>query len=325
DRLVTVEQGDGMAIINACFGTKTNETLGKIYGALLSARLGESVGISVDPYRIVLELPRAVDKDALMDTIASVKPGTVEAIARKVITNSTFLKWRFAFVAKKFGIIERGADHRFVNFGKLFEIHQGTPAYREAVEKVLWEDLDIPNAEKAVSMMASREVGTAYGRLSPIGLEGVTRSKELMQPLRADHAILMALKRRLEDEVLFASCVRCGSQRRMRVGAAPKRISCENCGGMMVALLKEYDRDLIRLMGKNDPTKEETKEIKRIMKCAELVNQYGREAALVLAGRGIGPDTAARILRAPRIDEDGFFRKILDAEILYAKNKQFWD
>ena len=93
----------------------------------------------------------------------------------------------------------------------------------------------------------------------------------------------------------------------------------------MVALLKEYDRDLIRLMGKNDPTKEETKEIKRIMKCAELVNQYGREAALVLAGRGIGPDTAARILRAPRIDEDGFFRKILDAEILYAKNKQFWD
>ena len=325
DRLVTVEQGDGMAIINACFGTKTNETLGKIYGALLSARLGESVGISVDPYRIVLELPRAVDKDALMDTIASVKPGTVEAIARKVITNSTFLKWRFAFVAKKFGIIERGADHRFVNFGKLFEIHQGTPAYREAMEKVLWEDLDIPNAEKAVSMMASGEVGTAYGRLSPIGLEGVTRSKELMQPLRADYAILMALKRRLEDEVLFASCVRCGSQRRMRVGAAPKRISCENCGGMMVALLKEYDRDLIRLMDKNDPTKEETKEIKRIMKCAELVNQYGREAALVLAGRGIGPDTAARILRAPRIDEDGFFRKILDAEILYAKNKQFWD
>ena len=325
DKVVTVEQGDGMAIINACFGTKTNETLGKIYGALLSARLGESVGITADPYRIILELPRAVDKDALMGAVTSVKPGTVEAIARKVLVNSTFLKWRFAFVAKKFGIIERGADHRFINFGKLFEIHQGTPAYKEAMEKVLWEDLDIPNAEKAVSMIASGEVEVVYGRPSPIGMEGVTRSKELMQPLRADHAILMALKKRLEDEVLFASCVRCGSQRRMRVGAAPKRITCENCGGMMVALLNEYDRDSIQLVLKQEPSNEEVKEIKRIMKCAELVNQYGKEAALVLAGRGIGPDTAARILRGPRIDEDGFLRGILSAEILYAKNKQFWD
>ncbi|MBR4503408.1 MAG: DEAD/DEAH box helicase [Candidatus Methanomethylophilaceae archaeon] len=325
DRTITAELGDGVAIINCCFGTRVNETLGKIYGALLSARLGESVGVTADPYRVILELPRHVSRDMLMETVRSVKPGTVEALARMVILNSTFLKWRFAFVAKKFGIIEKTADHRFINFKKLFEIHEGTPAFKEAVNKVLWEDLDIPNTEKVASMMASGEIEVVPDSPSPIGLEGITRSKELMQPLRADHAILMALKRRLENEVMFATCINCGSQRRFRVADAPKRFGCEKCGGCMVAVLKEYDRDLARLIGKKDPSPEEVKDLKKLNRIANLVNAYGNRAALVLAGRGIGPDTASRILRAMYIDEDGFLRGILNAEILYARNKQFWD
>ena len=79
DRTVTVEVGDRLAIINACFGSRVNETLGKIYSALLTARLGESVGMTADPYRMILELPRNVPKDVIMDTVRSVKPGTVEA------------------------------------------------------------------------------------------------------------------------------------------------------------------------------------------------------------------------------------------------------
>ena len=325
DRTVTVDVGDCLAIVNACFGTRVNETLGKIYGALLSARLGESVGVTADPYRVMLELPRFVEGQTIKETIVSIKPGTVEALARMVILNSTFLKWRFAFVAKKFGIIEKTADHRFINFGKLFEINQGTPAYKEAVDKVLWEDLDIPNTEKVVSMMASGEIQTVLQSMSRIGLEGITRSKELMQPLRADHAILMALKKRLEDEVMFATCMNCGSQRRFRVADAPKRFRCDACDGCMIAVLKEYDRDLAALVRKRDLDKEEAKARMRMSRCANLVNEYGGRAAMVLAGRGIGPDTASRILRTPYIDEDGFLRSILNAEILYAKNKQFWD
>jgi ATP-dependent Lhr-like helicase len=325
DRTVTIDLADCLAIVNCCFGTRVNETLGKIYGALLSARLGESVGVDVDPYRVKLELPRFVEGDVIEDTIRSVKPGTVEALARMVILNSTFLKWRFAFVAKKFGIIEKTADHRFINFGKLFEIHQGTPAYKEAVNKVLWEDLDIPNTEKVVSMMASGEIEVIHQSMSRIGLEGITRSKELMQPLRADHAILMALKKRLEDEVMFATCMNCGSQRRFRVADAPDRFSCDSCGGCMIAILKEYDRDLGALVRKRDLDKDEVKSRMRMSRCANIVNEYGGRAAIVLAGRGVGPDTASRILRSPYVDEDGFLRSILTAEVAYAKNKQFWD
>ena len=325
DRMVTLEIGDRLAVINACFGTRVNETLSKIISALLSARLGESVGVSTDPYRIMLELPRNVDKNTILNTVRSIKPGTVEGLIRLTITNSSFLKWRFVYVAKKFGIIEKGADNRYINFNKLFELHQDTPAYSEAVNKVLWEDLDIENTERVVKAIADGEIGLEVCRISPIGMEGITRSKELMQPMRADHSILMALKKRLEDELMFGSCLRCQTQWRVRVADAPKRFTCPKCGGNMVAVLKEYDRDKIKLFKKTDLTDEEKKDTQRITRIANLVNENGRKACMTLAGRGIGPDAASRILRTMHTDEDEFLRDILGAEVLYAKNKRFWD
>ena len=325
DRTVTVEMGDRLAIINACFGTRVNETLSKIYAALLTARLGESVAVSTDPYRIMLELPRNISSELILNTVRSVKPGTVEGLIRLTINNSSFLKWRFVYVAKKFGIIEKNADRRFMNFNKLFEMHKDTPAYKEAVNKVLWEDLDIGNTEKVVSAMNDGSISITVSRMSPIGMEGITRSKELMQPMRADHNILMALKKRLENEVLYASCIRCQSQWRVRVSDAPKRFVCGHCGGNMIALLKEYDRDKIKLLKKEKPTPEEKKDIQRIGRNANIVNENGRRACMTLAGRGIGPDSASRILRTMYTDEDDFLRDILSAEVLYAKNKRFWD
>ena len=325
DRTVTVESGNNNIIINACFGTRVNETLGKIYSCLLSARLGESVGSDVDPYRIVIELPRYMDQESIRNTIMSVKPGMIEAYSRLAIQNSSFLRWRFAFVAKKFGIIEKDADHRFINFRKLFELHHGTPAYNEAVNKVLWEDLDIPNTEKVIGMIADGEIGLVFGRASPIGLEGLTRSRELMQPMRADHAILMALKKRLDDEVLFASCINCCSQWRFRVGDAPKKFVCPQCGGTMVAVLKRYERENIRLKDAKNLSAEDKNNLKRLYRNANIVNEQGRRAAIVLAGRGIGPDTASRILAKRYDEEDEFYRSIMNAEILFAQNSRFWD
>ena len=173
--------------------------------------------------------------------------------------------------------------------------------------------------------MADGTIQLSVSRMSPIGMEGISRSKELMQPMRADHSILMALKKRLENEVLFASCIRCQSQWRVRVANSPRRFICQNCGGNMVALLKEYDRDKIKLVKKPNPTDEERKEIMRINRNANLVNENGQRASMTLAGRGIGPDAASRILRTMYTDEDDFLRNILAAEVVYAKNKRFWD
>ncbi|MDR3282850.1 MAG: DEAD/DEAH box helicase [Candidatus Methanoplasma sp.] len=325
DKTVTLEVGDRLAILNCCFGTKVNETLSKIFAALLTARLGESIGVTADPYRIILELPRNVDKKVLLDTLKSIKPGTVEALSRITVLNSSFLKWRFVHVAKKFGIIEKGADHRYMNFNRLFDLHKGTPAYAEAVNMVLWEDLDIKNTELVVSHMAEGLVEVVLSGISPIGMEGIVRSKELMQPARASHTILMAMKKRLEEETLFASCLSCAFQWRMKVSEAPKRFVCMSCGGYMIALLKSYERDGIKTFKQSAHSDQEKKDALRVSRNANLVKEYGGRAAVVLAGRGIGPDSASRILRSMHADEDDFLRDIMDAEIQYAKTKRFWD
>lgn len=319
DRTVTIETGPSLAIINCCFGTCVNQTLSKIVSALIVARTGESVGITIDAYRIILQLSHGVDSEVVKEVLLSIRPGTAEAFARMTILKSTFLKWRFVNVAKKFGIVEKNADRRFLNFNKLFDMHRDTPAFLDAVNKVLWEDLDIPNTDRALEMIHSGRIRIVEQPLSPIGLEGITRSKELMQPARADHAILAAMKTRLGKEMLFASCLNCKAQHRIRVSDVPRNLVCDRCGGRMLALLKEYERDDIAQYGKD------RKIDARLRKNASLVNAYGSTAALVLAGRGVGPEVAGRILAKMHVTEDDLLRDIMSSEVTYARTKQFWD
>jgi len=64
---------------------------------------------------------------------------------------------------------------------------------------------------------------------------------------------------------------------------------------------------------------------KRLFTNASLVMAHGRKAVLALMGRGIGEDTAARILRGFHEGEEDFLRDVLAAEVQYARTKRFWD
>jgi ATP-dependent Lhr-like helicase len=325
DRLVTLEMGKRMAIINACFGTRVNETLSKILSVLLSARLGESVGVHTDPYRIILELPRDLRPQIIIDTMRSIRAESVDALIRLVLRNSSYLKWRFVYVAKKFGAIERDADPRTIRFQRLVDAFEQTPLMKEAVDKVLWEDLDLESTKEVVRMMEEGEIGFEVCGLSPFGRAGLQHSKELIVPQRADHSILMALKKRLEEEPLYMTCLNCRTQYRTTPRDSDPRIVCSSCGGHMLAALHGYNREFSKLLGKSDPTPEEAREIRRMFKNANLVKENGRKALLALAGRGVGPDAAARILSGFCESEDEFLRDILSAEINYARTKRFWD
>tara|TARA_Y100000994_G_C15275007_1_gene268743 strand:- start:149 stop:391 length:243 start_codon:yes stop_codon:yes gene_type:complete len=64
---------------------------------------------------------------------------------------------------------------------------------------------------------------------------------------------------------------------------------------------------------------------KKLNKSASLARSNGERAALVIAGRGIGPDTAGRILRKQLGDESELVKAIIEAEITYARTRRFWD
>jgi len=325
DRLVTLEVGKELVIINACFGTRVNETLSKMLSILLTARLGESLRAHTDPYRIILELPRDLGSQVIVDALRSIRPESVESLVRLVLRSSSYLKWRFIYVAKKFGVIERGADHRNIRFQRLVEIFEDTPLMSEAVEKVLWDDLDLDAMKEVASRIERGEIGFEVCGISPFGRAGLQHSKELIKPQRANHSILMALKKRLENETLYMTCLNCHAQWRTTPRDSGTRVVCPSCGGRMMAALHGYNRKHAGLLKKKDLDQEETREVRRMFKNANLVKEKGRNALLALAGRGVGPDAAARILSGFYDSEDEFLRDILSAEITYARTKRFWD
>src|SRR5439155_538378 len=79
-------------IVNACFGSRVNETLAQLISSLISARFGQSVGVQTDPYRIVLEVPRSVNPQQVVEILRPEDPDALEPLLRVILKNSAFLR-----------------------------------------------------------------------------------------------------------------------------------------------------------------------------------------------------------------------------------------
>ncbi len=325
DKTVTIEQGDGVIVINCCFGSKVNETLAKLITSLLAARFGESVGVQTEPYSIVLETPRGVSAGDVLKVMRETDPDTLEQLMRIVLRNSSYLRWQFIHVAKKFGAVRKDADYRMLNVSKLMEVFEHTPIFEEAIAKTLWENMDVETTSAVLHRMQAGGIEVTVGPLSSIGEQAIGKRQELMQPRRADRTVLMALKTRLLSEDVVMVCMNCRIQRRSTVENLPDRIRCQKCDGVLLAAIQPYAKKEFALLRKGAAGDEETKLLKKLYKNANLVMAHGRKAVMALVARGVGPDTAGRILARYHLEEYEFLKDILEAEVSYARTKRFWD
>jgi ATP-dependent Lhr-like helicase len=333
DKTITIDVEDKTVVINACFGTKVNETLGRLVSAMLAQSLGESVGINSDAYRINLELPGRFPVDRIKNILLTIKSETLDYLLETILKNSTYIRYQIVHVARKFGAIKKDFDYRNIGAKKLFTLFENSLIFNEAVDKIIWEKMDVENTQKILNEIQSGKIEIHIQGLSPIALAGFETIRGLMVPQRADRSILLALKKRLEDADITLVCTNCNNKWNTTVRRADDKPSCSNCGAIKIAVLRKYNRELAKILTKKDRTKEENKEAKRLHKNASLILSYGKPAILALVGRGIGPDTAARILRRYNISQLGkseelqikFLRDILKAELTYARTRGFWD
>jgi ATP-dependent Lhr-like helicase len=320
DRVVTIEMDGYHVVINALFGHKVNETLALLISSMISTRLGAQVLTNVQPYRIVLELPSRVKKGQIEETLRSLDPKNVEWMIDRILKNSSAFQYRLVQIAKRFGFLTGEFRKRLPR--RVLEMMRESVMFDEAVREVKLDRLDLERTQAVLERIKSGVIEIAsVPFISPIGKAGERYALSLVTPKRADKAILEGLRKRLMKTDIRESCINCGWSLKTTVEEMDLR--CPICTSQMIAVIGPYDESY-KLLKKRQLTKEEKKEVRKMAKNAGLVVSYGKRGAMVLAGRGIGPDTASRILRVGK-DEISLLRDVLEAEINYARTKRFWD
>jgi len=348
DRRITVTVHGRVVVYGACFGTRTNETLSLAAAGLLTARLGARVEVAaVEPTWFVLELPVALDGATLVDAL-SVEPETLRPLVERLVPSGLDYRWVFLAVARKLGVIPASADPRDLRtLDPLLSASRTNPLGEETLEKTLHDRYDLDHAIEVLERVRDGRIEVVAAPPSKF-TDGPLERLEWRTVLDIPPpTLLRAVQERLSKEALTLICLRCGFVRT----TSPARYKSEGgsrcllCHGSLSAVMsprrtEEIDRLSAYAKRKRAgpkpavgrrPRRERalaagTEALVRAgYTSAELLAHYGDRALYALAGRGIGPETARRLLMRLYRDDDAFFTEILRAERAYARTRVFWD
>ncbi len=340
DRRLTVSLSGRLVVLGACFGTRTNETLAAALAGLLTARLGEKVEVAaVEPTWIVLALPVAVGGDVLRQAF-QLDPAGLEPLLERLLPASLEYRWVFLTIARKLGVLPESADPRDLRvLEPLLAAAQESPLGAETLEKTLHDRFDLPHA---IEVFEGLRDGRLTVEVAPTGgwADGpLERLSWTELPERPPPTLLKAVDERLRAEELVLVCLRCGFRRSVTPAsyASAGGSVCRVCHGALSAVLSPRREAEITQVARYAKRKREGKRsrassiapltplLRQGYTSAELLAHHGVRALLALAARGVGPDTARRILARPYRSDADFLTELLKAERSYAKTRAFWD
>ena len=322
---------DGTVVIHACFGTKINATLATMLSSLLSSTLGYIVESRSDAYRIVLTSNARIHKKIFIETLT--EKLDLSSVVSASLTGTHNVNWRTWCVAKKFGIVGRGAIYDRKSGRFLYERYQNTSIVREALRELFHDKFDLSGTEYILTRIKNNEIqiewidADGFSKLAEPLLDHTT--KYYSSPASVDKAILDLVKKRLLKAKHRLICARCGKwQLAIITEEIKENLFCKYCKGRQITTTFYSDHDLVKIIQKKynrkKLTSEENHRFKRAWKVASLIETFGKDAIIVLSGYGIGADTGARILRN-MIDKDLMYKQIYEAERQYVMTRGFWD
>ncbi len=323
-----VERYEDYTVLHACFGTRVNETLARFVSTVLSAEYGAAVATRVDPYRIIFKGAKPEDIERVLRIY---KPDEVEVLLAKSLPRTSLFKYKFVFVAKRFGAIAKRAKYDKISIEKIIDLYSLSPIYTETLRELFHEKLDI---EKTKQIMSELQAGklklSLIEGLSPLAEQGFRHElHDVAKPSRPEAEIFRLFKKRLLSTKVRLICINCGKYSVAHtVEALPEKPVCPQCGSRLLACMREHhtaSQEIVKrwLAGKPLNT-EENKTLSRIKWSAELMLDFGRRAAVCLSGRGVGPDTAVRTLAKHSRSEDDLLKHILEAERTFLRTKKYW-
>jgi ATP-dependent helicase Lhr and Lhr-like helicase len=312
DRLVTVERWDRFVVVQAAFGHRVNRLLARVVGHLLSERLGQSVAVHQDPYRIVIEVdvPAAVVASVLKEVPAE----GLKELAQRAVERSGIFKRRLIHAGKKCGAIAKKADYASVSIAGLIEAMKGTPVYDEAMSTIFHDDFDVEESARALQELQAGKIGVTVlesDALSPvarIGVEEISRRGEIVSPERLRALLRQSTRARIGETFLGALCTSCWDYLELKkVADLDGLASCPKCGRETIGLSTESYENLFSLSMKARSRAEfkgrTQRTVDALRRSAELRREYGHAFDILMAGRGIRLLDAATL--AGRMRKEG--------------------
>ena len=322
---------DRNVVIHACFGTKINSTLATILSSLLESTLGYVIQSRSDAYRIVLESNARISKKIFVETL--MEKFDLASVVSASLIGTHNVNWRTWCVAKKFGMVGRGAIYDRKSGHFIYERYQNTPVVGEALRELFHDKFDLKGTEIILNRVRNKEIQiewvdvNKFSKLAEPLLDHTT--KYYASPANVDKAILDLVKKRLLKAKHRLICARCGKwQLAVITKEVKKNLHCKYCKSRQITTTFYSDYDLIKIIQKKYSGKklsaEENHRFKRAWKVASLIETFGKNAIIVLSGYGVGADTGARILRN-MTDQELMYKQIYEAERQYVMTRGFWD
>jgi len=326
-------------IIHSSYGERVNRTI----GAILDAMLSEHDLIYSwwnDPYRILIEAPRKLDKfdlEKINNLLGSISSKDAEDRLNEFIENRFPFGYRMKFIAERFGVIPRGKTMGPERLENLYVRFKDTPIHKETLREVNMEILDLENTKKIFDHIRNGEIilkQKLVKKASPLSmhiLEKYSDVAELMESKLTSENQLDYMKKSLGSRNITLACMNCSEWTdTSRLREIDERPTCQNCGsGLLATLYRNQNPDefltLLKHFKQGDPVSDEAKEtLTKARKTADLVLSYGKQAITSLNVRGIGPVTSYQILSRMIQIEKEFYAALLKAKIQYMKTRQYW-
>ena len=282
-------------------------------------------------------MPFKVEPETVALEILKFTPEDVEKILVEALQNSDLFAWRHWHVARRFGVIERKADYRSNRGRMLVRAMKQSPVNTETQREVLLEKFDLLATKETVAKILDREIAVDVvtektGTCSPYATPIVDKiiPHDLLRPVVPSKSLTEIVRERLLSETVRLVCIFNGDWDAIRVvDQLNQKVRCPKCGSTLIAATYTRNDQLLKVVQKKKRNGKLTPEEDHVWRqacfSASLVQTKGKEAVVVLSGRGVGPATATRILRRVHRTEEDLYLDILKAEREYARTRLFWD
>jgi len=333
ERLITVEKWDRYLVIQAAFGHRVNRLLARVIGHMVSERIGQSVAVHQDPYRIVIEAE--VSPQSLLSVIEELYGLDLRAATEKAVERSGIFKRRLIHAGKKCGAIAKDADYASVSISGIIEALRDTPVYEEAMSMIFHDDFDLPDAMDVVEKMHTGAIEVKlveYDGLTPIariGVEEISRRGEIVSPERLRALLKQSTRARINDTFLAAVCTNCWNFLELRkVGDLEGFDDCPFCGKPAIGLSTDSYENVFSLAMKArsraDMRGSKLKLVETLKKSAELRKEYGHAADMLLAGRGVRLAEATALAAKMRKEGRDVVELIIEGEREALRRRYFF-